>query len=177
VQEDIDLKKSLEASRIKWTGNSFLGKYILVIVVSIWPVITLVPGIRDNDLLMFNQTYPYFLTCYFLLFIAYYYNSRSTKIEVNQAPILFRRIIEKKIINEGWRIYRSNQRYLVAEKPMGLVIGFKVGILYGKGFILINVQNEAGGRGYSPFSLGRNKRITNKFVKLIKEADKNILTP
>jgi len=79
-----------------------------------------------------------------------------------------RTAIEMYMDNVNFKLIRSNKEYLIAEKINKWTFGSRIVVIFEKNTVYLNVQNQRGYRGYSPFSFGRNKKIKVCLIEHLK---------
>lgn len=135
--------------------------------------ITFLAVIKDEHLVAKITLLLFFILLLYTVY-AIRKNARLIEVSVANPPLRLIKILEGEIANSGWRLLRSNKQYLTALKPGEWKLGGRVAVLCHKNSIFINVQNDEGYRGYFPFSFGKNKRVADKFIGIIKDADQNL---
>jgi hypothetical protein len=173
--EVIDFESSINSLKIKWIDNNLLSRYALSLLPFIWIIVSIFLIVTTGSLqsvLSLPTGFLISLPITFVLFIFSLYfihqNDKLIKVPFIEHPFELRKLIEKEIIQSGWKVRRSNPKFLTAHKTGKWLAGSKMAILFHNKSVFINVQNLDGFRGYFPFSFGRNKRATDKLILFIK---------
>ena len=166
MTDAIDFKKSIKNSKIKLSRNDFLVKYMLVFMLIILCIPAFI-GLSFRYDMFFLILSILILSLLVLTPIAILINDKLVETRINRSSSEIRILITKEIEKLGWRIHRSNNDYLIADKPGKWLAGKQIAILFYKKSMFINVQNLPGNGGYFPFSFGRNKKIRKVLIRLI----------
>jgi len=169
VSHPLNYKKSINNLRVEWNNETFLNKYALVILLLL---------LTSCSLFIYREGLSFVLTAILMFFlsvlsvVAIAINDKLTEVQLcHLIQKTLRSTLQAKIEISDWRISRSNNEYLIAEKNGKWLVGSKLTILFHKKSIFINVKNIDGFRGYFPFSFGRNKRIKQAFIQVIQSID------
>jgi hypothetical protein len=66
------------------------------------------------------------------------------------------------VLNEiNLSILRSNQQYIIAATPSGVLVGQEVTVILEQGEVWVNVRSTVGMKGRFPFSFGKSEQILN----------------
>lgn len=170
--EPLNYNRSINCLKIKWSELkciNWIGLYLLIVGNEL---VFIALFMRYNNIafiaLFSIVGYILFLTIWLM-----FNNDKLIKVPVFALSPDVRKKLQTEIEKLDWRVERSNQRYLLAEKNGKWLVGSKATFIFDKNNVLINVQNSAGFRGYSPYSFGRNKRITKQMIRLIELVNAN----
>jgi len=97
-------------------------------------------------------------------------NNKLVKVEFNRPLAELRTALKKEFEQAGWKVNRSNIKYLTAHKNGVWYVGIKIAIMFNNNKAYINAQNLYG-NAYFPFSFGRNRKYTALILQMIKSEE------
>ncbi|MDB5284558.1 MAG: hypothetical protein JWO06_3633 [Bacteroidota bacterium] len=98
-------------------------------------------------------------------------NNKLVNIKLISSLTELRTALKKELEQSGWKVNRSNVKYLTAYKTGFWLHGTKIAVLFNNNVAYINVQNLYGIGAYFPFSFGRNKQYTTVISQIIKDCE------
>ena len=172
--EKIDFERSMTSHSAKWVGSDFLSRNMCFLFpCSTIVIIAISFAIHINSIRQYGVPnavfiiFPIMLGLSILSLRAIIKNNKLIKIEFERPLSELRITLRKELEQDGWKVNRSNAKYLTARKNGFWLAGTKIAILFNNNEAYVNVQNMYGNGAYFPFSFGRNKRYTDMIIHII----------
>jgi hypothetical protein len=178
--DNIDFKKSIASHKIKWLDNGFSSKYFMLLLPVGWITITLIIVIKNGQLSALSTLPKPFLislplACLIALVNLCYIrkNDKFEEINISIPNDRLRELIKPELIKLGWKIRRSNSKFITITTRKWYTTESRAAILFNGKSAYVNVQNSIGNGAYFPFSFGKNKKLTNQLNILINSIQLN----
>jgi hypothetical protein len=172
--EKIDFEKSMARQSAKWIGSDFISRNLCFLFPSFFIVIMAISfAIHINSIRQYSVPnavfiiFPIMLVLSILSLRAIIKNDKLIKTYFECSVSELRITLRKELEQNGWKVNRSNVKYLTACKKGFWLAGTKIAILFNNNEAYVNVQNMYGNGAYFPFSFGRNKRYSNMIIHIV----------